>query len=158
MSEITISLFSARSAAIDQFSGAACEAGLPLQLGFAAASRFGLGLAPKPTAGSCWLHWQLVVKATAGHVIDALVATTATPPGGHTFPSRGLSLSSYFMPSTTYDRTDPPLTALSRIGSVRMYGSDKRQAVRLSMLFHLLIRTCFGAAPSIRSAVVLRTR
>jgi hypothetical protein len=51
MSEITISLFSARSAAIDQFSGAACEAGLPLQLGFAAASRFGLGLAPKTNGG-----------------------------------------------------------------------------------------------------------
>ena len=36
------------------------------------------------------------------------------------------------MPSTIYDRTD--LAALSRIGSVRQYASDKRQAVRWSSL------------------------
>src|SRR5262245_199851 len=55
-----------------------------------------------------------------------------------------------------HERTD--LTALSRIGSVFIYASDSRQAVSLSMLSHLVINNRFGAAPSILSMFVPRTR
>jgi hypothetical protein len=41
---------------------------------------------------------------------------------------------------------------------VLIYASDSRQAVSLSMLSHLVIKTRFGAAPSILSMFVPRAR